>query len=160
MPPAAHFKVQCTKYGTGDGGRPSAEENPADLLPHVNWKRTGTGMAEGPAGRGKASPRSRLYTRRLRASSATVFGCCDRDAVADRAGGARRESSATLCKRGSVDFGWLPSTDSNHDSRVHPGVLILAGTTLQTRILERGCAKRPRNGLRGRPRRRQEPTHR
>jgi hypothetical protein len=39
----AHLKVQCTKYGTRNGGRPSAAENPANLLPHSNRQRAGTG---------------------------------------------------------------------------------------------------------------------
>jgi hypothetical protein len=39
---------------------------------------------------------------------------------------------------------WLPSTDSNHDSRVHH-LLILAWTTIETRILERGRARGRQN---------------
>jgi hypothetical protein len=40
-----------------DGGRPSAEENPADLFPHTNRKRARAGMAEGTAARGTAGNR-------------------------------------------------------------------------------------------------------
>src|SRR5438270_13200761 len=40
----AHLKVRCTKYGTQDNGGSSAEENLADLLPHADRQRAGTGM--------------------------------------------------------------------------------------------------------------------
>lgn len=54
QPHLAHFKVQCTKYGTRDGGGTSAEENPVNLLSHAGRKRTRAGVADGTAGRGTA----------------------------------------------------------------------------------------------------------
>ena len=47
--PIRHAVMHILRYNVlkavHGGGHPSAEENPADLLPDTNRKRTGTGMA-------------------------------------------------------------------------------------------------------------------